>query len=164
MTNVVTPSPEAEGAGGRVVFGVDGSASSDHALRWAHFLARTLQTDLEAVTVWQSPATWAAAGWTAIPPDSWNPAADATRILESAIDRVLGESHRSRILVSVEEGSAARVLLDATQGAQALVVGSRGHGGFAGLLLGSVSAACAEHAKCPVLVVHGDTPPPGAAL
>ncbi len=162
MTNVATPSPQVDGAAGRVVVGVDGSASSDQALRWAHFLAQTLRTDLDAVTAWQSPATWAAAGWTALPPDTWNPAADATTLLESAIDRVLGESHRSSILLSVREGSAARVLLDASQGAQALVVGSRGHGGFAGLLLGSVSAACAEHAKCPVLVVHGDTPPPGA--
>lgn len=162
MTNVATPSPQAEGAVGRVVVGVDGSARSDHALRWAHFLAQTLRTDLEAVTAWQAPATWAAAGWVAVPPASWNPAADATSILESAIDRVLGESHRSSILVSVREGNAARVLLDASQGAQALVVGSRGHGGFAGLLLGSVSAACAEHAKCPVLVVHGDTSPPAA--
>ncbi len=163
MTNIATPSLQAEGEVGRIVVGVDGSASSDHALRWAHFLAQTLRTDLEAVTAWQSPAAWAAAGsgWAALPPGSWNPAADATTLLESAIDRVLGESHRSSILVSVREGSAARVLLDTSQGAQALVVGSRGHGGFAGLLLGSVSAACAEHAKCPVLVVHGDTHPPG---
>lgn len=162
MTNVSTPTPEPEREGGRVVVGVDGSASSDHALRCAHFLARTLRTDLEAVTAWQSPATWAAAGsgFAALPPDSWNPATDATTILESAIDRVLGENQRSSLQVSVREGSAARVLVEASQGARALVVGSRGHGGFAGLLLGSVSAASAEHAKCPVLVVHGDTPPP----
>jgi len=52
------------------------------------------------------------------------------------------------------------VLLEVSSGARMLVVGSRGHGGFAGLLLGSVSAACAEHGDCPVLVVHGTTAPP----
>ena len=60
----------------------------------------------------------------------------------------------------VNEGGAAGVLLDASQGAIMLVVGSRGHGGFTGLLLGSVSANVAEHATCPVLVIHGDQGPP----
>ena len=55
---------------------------------------------------------------------------------------------------------ATKVLLDAGRGARMLVLGSRGHGGFAGLLLGSVSSACAQHATCPVVVVHGDAPPP----
>jgi nucleotide-binding universal stress UspA family protein len=55
---------------------------------------------------------------------------------------------------------AAKVLIDASQGATMLVVGSRGHGGFAGLLLGSVSANVAEHASCPVLIIHGHQPLP----
>lgn len=57
-------------------------------------------------------------------------------------------------------GGAAKVLLNQSAGAQMLVVGSRGHGGFIGLLLGSVSAACAEHARCPVLIVHGNDESP----
>ena len=52
------------------------------------------------------------------------------------------------------EGNAAQRLIDASEGAEMLVVGSRGHGGVVGLLLGSVSSACAEKAHCPVLVVH----------
>jgi nucleotide-binding universal stress UspA family protein len=62
----------------------------------------------------------------------------------------------------VGEGGAAKVLLDACKGATMVVVGSRGHGGFSGLLLGSVSANLAEHAPCPVLIIHGHNGPPPA--
>jgi hypothetical protein len=64
----------------------------------------------------------------------------------------------------VREGNPAHVLLESSAGAMMLVVGSRGRGGFAGLILGSVSAAVAEHASCPVLVVHGDKPVPSYDL
>jgi nucleotide-binding universal stress UspA family protein len=60
----------------------------------------------------------------------------------------------------VLEGGRAKGLLDARHGALRLIAGSRGHGGFAGLLLGSVSANVAEHASCLALIIHGDTPPP----
>jgi nucleotide-binding universal stress UspA family protein len=73
---------------------------------------------------------------------------------------VFGGDRPAGLVTRVEQGGAARILIDVSQGANLLVVGSRGHGGFAGLLLGSVSSACAEHAACPVLVVHGETPPP----
>jgi nucleotide-binding universal stress UspA family protein len=60
-------------------------------------------------------------------------------------------------------GNTASELVQASEGAQLLVVGNRGHGGFARHLLGSVSKAVAEHAHCPVLIIHGDTPPPPPA-
>jgi nucleotide-binding universal stress UspA family protein len=60
----------------------------------------------------------------------------------------------------LRQGLPAKVLLDESRGATMLIVGSRGHGGFAGLLLGSVSANCAEHATSPVMVIHGDRPTP----
>jgi nucleotide-binding universal stress UspA family protein len=60
----------------------------------------------------------------------------------------------------VREGGAAKVLLEVSEGAAMVIVGSRGHGGFTGLLLGSVSANVAEHASCPVLIIHGDQAPP----
>ncbi|CCW11694.1 universal stress protein family [Rhodococcus aetherivorans] len=81
-------------------------------------------------------------------------------MLHETVTGVLGSEPGVSVQELVRRGGAARVLLDESRDAQFLVVGSRGHGGFSGLLLGSVSAACAEHAHCPVLVIHGDTPPP----
>ncbi len=145
----------------RVVVGVDGSEPSKHALRWAHFLALATGTTLEAVMCWHPFTDWGAtgAGWAAMPAD-WNPEQDASKILTATVDEVFGEQSPPGLLTTVLEGNPAKVLLEVSAGARMLVVGSRGHGGFAGLLLGSVSATCTEHATCPVLVVHGTTPPP----
>jgi nucleotide-binding universal stress UspA family protein len=142
----------------RVVVGVDGSDPSKQALRWAGFLSRSMSATVEAVTVWhQTP------GYGFVPPpSSWSPATDAETILHDTVHAVFGDRSPDGMRLTVREGGAAGELLKASEGARMLVVGSRGHGGFAGLLLGSVSAACAEHAVCPVLVVHGATPPPPA--
>jgi nucleotide-binding universal stress UspA family protein len=145
----------------RVVVGVDGSESSKHALRWAQFVARATGSTLQAVSAWQ-PYTaygWMAAGWAAMPTD-WNPAQDTEKALTATMDEVFGAQRPAGLQLTVREGNAAQLLLQASEGAQMLVVGNRGHGGFTGLLLGSVSGACTEHATCPVLVVHGDTPAP----
>ncbi len=147
--------------GDRVVVGVDGSEQSRHALRWARFLAHTTGATVEAVAAW-APLTgygFAAAGWAAVPTD-WDPAGDARRGLIATLDEVLGAPRPPGLQITVCEGIAAKVLLEVSRNARMLVVGSRGRGGFTGLLLGSVSTACAEHATCPVLVVHGNTPPP----
>jgi nucleotide-binding universal stress UspA family protein len=147
--------------GSRVVVGVDGSEPSKHALRWAQFMARASASALEVVAAWQ-PYTdygWAGAGWSTMPTD-WNPAHDAEEALTATIEEVFGDQHPVGLKLTVREGNAAQVLLEVSAAAWMLVVGSRGHGGFTGLLLGSVSAACTEHATCPVLVLHGDTPPP----
>jgi nucleotide-binding universal stress UspA family protein len=144
-----------------IVVGVDGSPASQQALRWARFLTESTSSPLAVVSVWDPAGGygWAAGGWSAMPAD-WNPALDARRGLDSTLDAVFGTQRPAGLRSAILEGSAARVLLEVTRGARMLVVGSRGHGGFAGLLLGSVSSACAEHATCPVLVVHGNTPPP----
>jgi nucleotide-binding universal stress UspA family protein len=121
-------------------------------------LAQVLQAAIDAVTVWDISAAMAE-GWL----DDWNPEKETAAHLHTTLEEVLGSQPLVPVREIVRRGSAARELVQASQGAQLLVVGSRGHGGFTGLLLGSVSSACAEHAHCPVLVIHGDTPPPPPA-
>jgi nucleotide-binding universal stress UspA family protein len=143
-------------AAGRIVVGVDGSQPSQQALRWGARLAATFGASLDAVTAWEFPSAY---GWGSVPSD-WDPAQDMRTALDQTVQEVFGDQPPAGLRRLVSEGGAAKVLLDASQGAVMLVVGSRGHGGFAGLLLGSVSANVAEHASCPVLVIHSDQAPP----
>jgi nucleotide-binding universal stress UspA family protein len=142
----------------RIVVGVDGSEQSKKALRWASHLAASTGAHLEATAAWEFPVSY---GWVAVP-ISWNPEQDTEKVLTRTVDEVFGANRPIDMQLSVYKGNAAKVLIDASDGALMIIVGSRGHGGFAGLLLGSVSAAVAEHAHCPVLVVHGDNLPPEA--
>jgi nucleotide-binding universal stress UspA family protein len=145
------------GAGaGRIVVGVDGSAHSEQALRWAARLAADFGARLEVVTAWDFPASY---GFGSVPQD-WDPAGDMRKVLDDTVRAVFGDHPPAGLQRQVREGGAAKVLIEAAQDAIMLVVGSRGHGGFAGLLLGSVSANVAEHAPCPVLVIHGHQAPP----
>src|SRR5262245_1198765 len=137
----------------RIVVGVDGSPASKKALRWAARLAATEGAYLEAVIAWDLPHTY---GWTAYPGD-WDVEAMARTTLQETLDDVFGADRPTGLQTLAREGGAARVLLARSEGALMAVVGSRGHGGFTGLLLGSVSTAVAEHAHCPVLVVHADS-------
>ena len=137
----------------RVVVGVDGSESSQAALCWAVHIAPAIDADVEAVIAWDYPPAY---GWP-IAIDA-NLEVEATKVLETTLDETFGHQRPTRLSSVARRGHARDVLLDASRDADMLVVGSRGHGGFAGLLLGSVSAACAEHAQCPVLVVHGRPP------
>ena len=148
---------------GQIVVGVDGSEPSKRALRWAAFMAKATGSEILAVTAWQPYATYgyAGIGWTPVTGEL-DPAGLAEKILAQTLDDVFGPDRPAHLELATPEGNPARVILDAGHGARMIVVGSRGHGGFAGLLLGSVSAACTEHAGCPVLVIHGDTEPPPA--
>jgi nucleotide-binding universal stress UspA family protein len=140
----------------RIVVGVDGSESSKSALRWAARLQPVLKGEIQAVACWEYPSTY---GWGTALPSDWRPDLDAAKMLENTVDEVFGSERPAGLTCSSCEGRANYVLLEASSGADLLIVGSRGHGGFAGLLLGSVSAACTEHAKCPVLVAHEDPQP-----
>jgi nucleotide-binding universal stress UspA family protein len=131
---------------------VDGSEQSKAALRWALEEARLRGASVRVIHAWT--IRYAAGIGVAYVAGTVDQLRDESeRLLASVIDEVGTEG------VDVEraavEGGAARVLVEAAEGADLLVVGSRGHGGFAGLLLGSVSQQCAHHAPCPVVIVRG---------
>jgi len=157
MASGVTGSEPVSDAAARVVVGVDGSAESAQALRWASRLTQATGGHLEVVIAWQYPAGFLYGMGL---PDGWRPDVNASSALHQLLDDVFGSSRPAGLVATVIEGHPAQVLVDASDGARLLVVGSRGHGGVAGLLLGSVSRICAERSKCPVLVVHGE-PVPG---
>ena len=118
----------------RIVVGVDGSPASLGALEWAVRQASLTGAVVEAVTAWQFPATYG--GYPVDAGTDWR--ANAQAIQDTAVKEVLGDD-ATALVRRVEQGHSVRVLLEAAAGAELLVVGSRGHGGFTGLLLGSVS-------------------------
>jgi nucleotide-binding universal stress UspA family protein len=132
----------------RIIVGVDGSEASIEALRRAVGIAEKFGSRVDAICVWSYPISYAPL------PAIYYPDRDAEQIVGQVATAVFGSSRPDWFTGITREGSAALVLIDESESADLLVVGSRGHGGFAGLLLGSVSAQCAEHSHCPVLVVH----------
>ena len=78
----------------------------------------------------------------------------ADKTVADAIHTVAGPGRKVQVSAQVREGNAAQVLIDAADGADLLVVGSRGHGGFTEALLGSVSQHCVHHASCPVVILR----------
>ena len=143
---------DASSGQGRIVVGVDGSEQSKDALRYAARIAAAIDKPVDAVIAWHPFTTY---GWAPYLPGDWEPDKDAGRVLSEAVKEIFAAERPAGMRLIVQEGNPAKVLIDHSTGAQMLVVGSRGHGGFAGLLLGSVSSKCAEHAHCPVLIVHG---------
>ncbi|GLW57986.1 universal stress protein [Kitasatospora phosalacinea] len=146
---------EQDAAPRRIVVGVDGSPASVDALRWAVGQAHAVGADVEAVTAWLHPS---APGWSGHPDDEEFGAAIAHKILDNAVAEVSGPGRPVRIATRVVKGGAVAALLAAARGAELLVVGSRGFGGFSGALLGSVGQHCVQHAPCPVVVVRHDAP------
>jgi len=140
----------------RIVVGVDGSQQSKDALRWAARLC-ALPTPgepavIEAVIAWDVPVPY---GFGA-PTPGLDISKESGELLGETVTEVFGDRAPQGLSQVVREGGAAQVLIEASEGALITVVGSRGHGGFAGMLLGSVSTRVAEYAHSPVMVVHGD--------
>jgi nucleotide-binding universal stress UspA family protein len=161
---------------GVVVVGVDGSAGAGAALRWAIAEARLRQTRLRAVHAWAPDYgsgylgggyASMAGGYGFVGADAGEYVSGLRQAAEEMLERVISEMAAEAEGVEIEreavEGVAAQVLVEAAGADDLLVVGSRGHGGFAGLLLGSVSQQCAHHARCPVVIVHTDKPSPSEA-
>lgn len=137
-----------------VVVGVDGSEGSAAALAWAAEEARLRGGTLRVVHAWHMP-TVGYAGAVYLPGGAFEGVADEVgSALRSQVVEVLGMHPAVPLEQEVAEGTAAQVLLDTAKDAEMVVVGSHGRGGFAGLLLGSVSARVAHHAHCPVVIVR----------
>ncbi|MBG6058115.1 nucleotide-binding universal stress UspA family protein [Cryobacterium sp. MP_M5] len=132
-----------------VVVGVDGSPESIAALRWAVDEARLRHGRVRPITSWSYPPRTADVEGEYIDDRSER---GAERIQAVALDAVPFEG--VDVTGHIVQGPPASVLLDAANGADLLVVGSRGLGGFSGLLLGSVSNQLVHHAPCPVLVIR----------
>jgi nucleotide-binding universal stress UspA family protein len=135
----------------RIVVGVDGSESSKAALRWAIRQAKLTDSTVDAVTAWRYPTGY---GWAPVDDSTLDVEGDAKTALTEALNEVSGLYPEVSVRPLVTEGHAADVLLRAAKGADLLVVGSRGHGGFTSAMLGSVSLNCVMHAHCAVLVLR----------
>ncbi len=152
MTDTTQPAADttAQTSGPRIVVGVDGSDPSLDALRQAAKYAPLLGASIEAVTTWSYPVS--------VGPYAMGDGPTfedlAKETLEHSIADAYGADVPSNLSSLVAFGHPAQVLIERSEGAELLVLGSRGRGGFAGLLLGSVSSECASHAKCPVLIVR----------
>ena len=132
-----------------VVVGVDGSDAAQRALVWAADYVSKAGGTVHAVLAWHHDPVPVGPG--VLPVPSYDAEEAAARLLQDAVD-ALG-NRPAYLRQSVVGGNAARVLLEQSSHADLLVVGNRGRGGFAGLLLGSVSTQCVHHATCPVVVI-----------
>jgi nucleotide-binding universal stress UspA family protein len=137
-----------------VVVGVDGSPGSRKALTWAATEAAEHGADLVVLNVWEHtlpPPTGSVSVSERFVPDSSQRTAEQ---LVSEIKEVLGDDPPVVVQPTVKQGSPAKVLIEQSADADLLVVGTRGHGGFRGLVLGSVSQHVAGYAHCSVTIVR----------
>lgn len=136
----------------RIVVGVDGSPASIRALQWALRQAERTGAAVEAIHAWEVPAMYGT-GMMVLPRGEDFDAA-AKQALEKAVAQATHGSTNVPIELHTVSGHPAKILVDMADTADLLVVGTRGHGGFMGALIGSVSQNCVQHAQCPVVVVR----------
>jgi nucleotide-binding universal stress UspA family protein len=138
-----------------IVVGVDGSAEAQAALRFAIDEARLRGARVRAVSVWDvSTVSYTALGYPFWPKLLQDLGEAAETLLQRQVEEARAKAGEAEIECVVRQGSPAEVLIEEAEDAFLLVVGSRGLGGFASLLLGSVSQAAAGHARCPVVIVR----------
>ena len=137
-----------------IVVGVDGSPGSRKALTWAAAEAALHGSELVVVNVWEHtlmpPAGSVSVSERYVPDSSQRTGDELTQVIHEE----LGEEPPVFVQPVVKQGRPAKVLIEESADADLLVVGPRGHGGFVGLVLGSVSQHVAAYAKCPVTVVR----------
>jgi nucleotide-binding universal stress UspA family protein len=133
-----------------IVVGVDGSEASVEALRQAQRMAVPLGAKVQAVACWDYPQVYT--GYVMMGVEGFEEGAKA--VLDEAVTQAFGAETPSNVTSTVVRSHPREALIDASRDADMIVVGRRGHGGFGGLLLGSVSSAVVAHAHCPVMVVH----------
>lgn len=135
----------------RIVVGVDGSEGAASALRWAVEEAALRGARVQAIQAWHIPYSDFSVYAPTLDPALFEETAH--QVLDEAVDAVDTSGLAAPVERIVRLGSAGGVLIEAAEGADLLVVGARGLGGFAGLLLGSVSQQVAHHGPCPVVIV-----------
>ena len=137
-----------------IVVGVDGSENSLDALRWAAEEARVRNALLRVVAIFNAPIM--STGYEVVAPDPSDLAAASNTMLDAAVDSVREEGGLEGVHVATEvvEGHAGERLIELSHEADMVVVGARGHGGFLGMVLGSVTGHVVNHAACPVVVVR----------
>jgi len=138
-----------------VVVGVDGSPASAIAMAWAARYAKAMGATVRAVMAWHYPAAVGPAPVGVAPASVSEDVEQAKHAeLDEAIAATFGDTPAVEIERKIVYGHPSQVLIDESKDADLLVVGSHGHGGFTGMLLGSVSTHCVIHAACPVTVVR----------
>ncbi len=151
---------EANGPGNRIVVGVEGSGGARAALRWAIQEARHRNAFVDVVTAYSATYVPASPDFNYVPLDPIDLEAEVKRMQDGVVAEVLAEADTEGVEVRCRmvRGRAADTLIAESDNASMLVVGSRGRGGFRGLLLGSVSQQIAQHGSCPVVIVRPDLP------
>ena len=141
----------------RIVVGVDGSDRSRAALLWAYNEAAHHEAAITVVSTWHPPALPMTPPYGSLPPEGYvtQPEKAALDMLERFVVELDARTPPVDVRTSVEKGNPAEVLIERSKEADLMVVGSRGHGGFKGMLLGSVSQHLVAHSECPVVVVRG---------
>ena len=140
----------------RIVVGVEGSGYARAALIWAIEEASVRDSVVEVVTVYTPTYAPASPDFGYVPLDSYDLLTEVENMQNDVIEKALATSHNPNVTIqrTLVKGRAADMLLKAAKGADLLVVGNRGRGGFSGLRLGSVSQSISHHCPCPLVIVR----------